>query len=201
MPKPFSRLFRVTSSIYPILKFVSDIFLSFLLLLFVSPLFAAISFAIFLSDFRSPFYCSRRIGQFGIPFTLFKFRTMPVGTPLVVSTSPLVKTTRMGSFLRRLSLDELPQLINVLLGQMSLVGPRPCLVSQTELISSRSSNHSLSLRPGLTGWAQVNSYSGMGESVKADLDGDYYLLRSFPFDLYILLFRTPCYLLSPPPVY
>ena len=105
----------------------------------------------------SPLYFQTRVGKNQKPFTLVKFRTMvsqtePVGTHLV---DPIA-ITKLGRFLRKTKLDELPQLFNVLLGQMSLVGPRPCLPNQTELINERKKRHVFNVRPGVTGLAQVN---------------------------------------------
>ena len=110
-----------------------------------------------LLDHGSPFFKQIRIGKNQQPFTLVKFRTMAIGTQSVgthlVDPSSV---TRLGRFLRKTKLDELPQLFNVLMGQMSLVGPRPCLPNQTELISERSQRDVFEVRPGITGLAQIN---------------------------------------------
>jgi len=110
-----------------------------------------------LLDNGSPLFFQQRVGKDQKPFTLIKFRTMDiqthsVGTHLVDTSS----ITRLGHFLRKTKFDELPQLFNVLLGQMSLVGPRPCLPNQTELIKERKSRHVYDVRPGITGIAQLN---------------------------------------------
>ena len=110
-----------------------------------------------LADSGSPFFFQSRVGRNRQPFTLIKFRTMArgtrsVGTHLVDSSS----ISRLGQFLRRTKLDELPQLVNVMLGQMSLVGPRPCLPNQTDLIQERHQRGVFAIRPGITGLAQVN---------------------------------------------
>jgi O-antigen biosynthesis protein WbqP len=110
-----------------------------------------------LLDHGSPFFKQVRIGKNQQPFTLMKFRTMAIGTQSVgthlVDPSSI---TKLGRFLRKTKLDELPQLFNVLMGQMSLVGPRPCLPNQTELISERSQRDVFEVRPGITGLAQIN---------------------------------------------
>jgi O-antigen biosynthesis protein WbqP len=110
-----------------------------------------------LLDHGSPFFKQIRIGKNQQPFTLVKFRTMAIGTRSVgthlVDPSSI---TKLGRFLRKTKLDELPQLFNVLVGQMSLVGPRPCLPNQTELISERSQRDVFEVRPGITGLAQIN---------------------------------------------
>jgi lipopolysaccharide/colanic/teichoic acid biosynthesis glycosyltransferase len=110
-----------------------------------------------LIDHGSPFFKQSRVGKNQQLFTLVKFRTMAIGTQSVgthlVDSSSI---TRLGRFLRKTKLDELPQLFNVLMGQMSLVGPRPCLPNQTELISERSKRDVFDVRPGITGLAQVN---------------------------------------------
>ena len=111
-----------------------------------------------LLDHGSPFFKQIRIGKNQQPFTLVKFRTMAIGTRSVgthlVDPSSI---TKLGRFLRKTKLDELPQLFNVLMGQMSLVGPRPCLPNQTELISERSQRDVFEVRPGITGLAQINN--------------------------------------------
>jgi len=133
-----------------------DILFSLLGMIFGIPVFLVV-ILLSLLDHGSPFFRQIRVGREQQPFTLVKFRTMAigtrsVGTHLVDPTS----ITRLGRFLRKTKLDELPQLINVLMGQMSLVGPRPCLPNQTELIQERLRRGVFALRPGITGIAQVN---------------------------------------------
>ena len=133
-----------------------DIVFSLLGLVFSIPVFIAVML-LSLLDQGSPFFRQSRVGKNQQLFTLVKFRTMAIGTRstgshLVDPTS----ITKLGRFLRKTKLDELPQLLNVLTGQMSLVGPRPCLPNQTELISERSKRGVFKVRPGITGLAQVN---------------------------------------------
>lgn len=108
-------------------------------------------------DTGSPLYRQERVGQHQKPFTLVKFRTMRIGTASVAThLADASVVTKFGGFLRRTKLDELPQLWNVLIGDMSLVGPRPCLFNQTELIYERESRKVFNVRPGMTGLAQIN---------------------------------------------
>jgi len=118
-----------------------------------------------------------------------KFRTMRVGTPAVAThllLTPEQYLTPIGGFLRRTSLDELPQLWSVLIGDMSLVGPRPALFNQSDLISARTAAGVHRLRPGLTGWAQINGRDALSIDQKIQLDIEYLFRRSLAFDLRIL---------------
>lgn len=133
-----------------------DILLSLIGIIIGIPIFLVV-IVLSLLDHGSPFYKQSRVGKNQKLFTLVKFRTMaigtlPVGTHLVDPSS----ITRLGRFLRKTKLDELPQLFNVLAGQMSLVGPRPCLPNQTELISERANRGVFDVLPGITGLAQIN---------------------------------------------
>ena len=135
-------------------------------------------------------YWSRRIGQDNRPFQMPKFRSMKTGTP--AKATHLLKNadnviTPLGRFMRRTSLDELPQLWSILKGDMSLVGPRPALFNQDDLIEMRTKRGIHALRPGLIGWAQVNGRDELPIPEKVRLDEDYLRRRSFLFDLYILV--------------
>ena len=133
-----------------------DVFFAFFGLLFGLPVLLILTF-IGLFDTGSPIFCQVRVGRNKKPFTLVKFRTMKVGTASVASHLASANAiTPFGSFLRKTKLDELPQLWNVLLGDMSLVGPRPGLFNQTELIVARDTLNVFNARPGITGLAQVN---------------------------------------------
>jgi len=134
-------------------------------------------------------YWSPRVGRHGRIFQMPKFRTMKVGTPQVATdklADPASHLTPVGGVLRKLSLDELPQLWSVIKGDMSLVGPRPALFNQHELISARKARGIDALRPGITGWAQINGRDDIPESRKVELDEEYLRRRSFWFDLQIL---------------
>ena len=131
----------------------------------------------------------------------YKFRSMPVNTGDMPSDKiGSVNISWIGRLIRRTNLDELPQLINILKGDMSIVGPRPSISTQKELIELRKSNGSLALKPGLTGLAQIKSYDGMSVEKKAAYDGDYFIKLSFYTDIKIIL-STFIYLIKPPPVY
>ncbi|AOY90119.1 lipid carrier--UDP-N-acetylgalactosaminyltransferase [Marinobacter salinus] len=124
-----------------------------------------------LFDTGSPIFSQKRVGRNKKPFTLVKFRTMKVDTASVAShLANTASITRFGHFLRRTKLDELPQLWNVLKGEMSLVGPRPCLFNQEELIEERESRGVLSARPGITGLAQVNEIDMSTPRLLAETD-------------------------------
>jgi len=134
-------------------------------------------------------FWSPRVGRHGRLFQMPKFRTMKVGTPQVATdklADPASRLTSIGGGLRKLSLDELPQLWSVLKGDMSLVGPRPALFNQHELVAARKARGIDALRPGITGWAQINGRDDIPEWRKIELDEEYRRRKSFWFDLQIL---------------
>jgi lipopolysaccharide/colanic/teichoic acid biosynthesis glycosyltransferase len=184
-----------------VLKRCCDVFVCVVLLVLLSPLLALAALVISIEDGGPPIFRQQRIGRSGVPFTIYKFRSMPVGTPNMPSaTAGELRVTRVGRILRRTNIDELPQLWNVLKGDMSLVGPRPALPSQSALLALREAAGVLRLRPGLTGLAQVNAYDGMPETEKVQWEDRYARRVSFGSDLAILL-RTFVYLLRRPPSY
>jgi O-antigen biosynthesis protein WbqP len=184
-----------------LLKRCCDVLVCVLLLVLLSPLLLLVAIAIRIEDGGPPIFRQQRVGRAGAPFTIYKFRSMPVGTPNMPSVAAGgLRVTRVGRVLRRTNIDELPQLWNVLKGDMSLVGPRPALPSQTVLLTLREAAGVLSLRPGLTGLAQVNAYDGMPETEKVQWEDRYARRVSFGRDLAILL-RTFVYLLRRPPSY
>jgi len=133
-----------------------DFLASFLGLILLLPL-VLVLYIIGLFDTGSPIFKQRRVGKNKHPFTLYKFRTMNINTRSVAThLAKKSDVTKFGSFLRKTKLDELPQLVNVLIGDMSLVGPRPCLYSQEELISEREKRGVYNFKPGITGLAQIN---------------------------------------------
>ncbi|PLX47128.1 MAG: UDP-phosphate galactose phosphotransferase [Desulfobulbaceae bacterium] len=134
-------------------------------------------------------YWSERVGRNNSIFRMPKFRSMRVGTPAVAThllADPAAHLTPIGSFLRKSSLDELPQLWSILKGDMSFVGPRPALFNQEDLIALRSQYGVQELMPGLTGWAQINGRDELPISEKVKLDAEYLRRRSLGFDLRIL---------------
>jgi O-antigen biosynthesis protein WbqP len=183
------------------LKRLFDMVVALGALLVLAPVMAVIAIAIRIFDPGPAIFRQRRIGAGGRAFSFYKFRSMPVNTAQVPSDQlGAVQLAPIGRLLRRTNLDELPQLVNVLRGDMSLVGPRPPLPDQSELIELRRRNGALECRPGLTGWAQVNSFDGMSVEQKARFDGIYAGGVSFAKDL-VIIARTVIYLFKPPPKY
>lgn len=184
-----------------LIKRIIDVFFSLLTCIILLPILLAVAIIIWVQDGGPVFFIHQRIGQNGKLFDFYKFRSMPINTPLVESKDThSLSITPFGKFIRRTNIDELPQLINILKGDMSLIGPRPPIPSQTELVELRRANGSLYVRPGLTGWAQVNAYDYMPLAEKARFDGEYSQRISFLFDAYIVI-RTLSYLRKKPPVY
>ena len=174
-------------------KRLFDMFAALLLLALTLPMFALIACAIVLDDPGGAVYVQERAGRDHLPFRIYKFRTMRANTPSV-STEELARLnltpyTRLGRFLRRSSLDELPQLLNVLRGDMSFVGPRPALLSQGRVLRLREQTGASSLRPGLTGFAQVEGRDDLDDVTKVLKDTRYLYSVSWRTDL-LLLART-----------
>ena len=158
-------------------------------LILLSPLLAALALAVRLDSPGPALHWSRRIGRDERLFAMPKFRTMRTDAPDVAThllDDPDQWVTPLGRRLRRLSLDELPQLWSVLKGDMSLVGPRPALFNQDDLAALRRAQGVHGLRPGLTGWAQINGRDELPNAEKARLDREYLDRRSLAFDLQIL---------------
>jgi O-antigen biosynthesis protein WbqP len=151
---------------------------------------ALVALLVRLTSTGPAFYWSNRIGRNNTLFRMPKFRTMRLDTPVVAThllNDPDAYLTPIGGFLRRSSLDELPQLLCVLTGTMSLVGPRPALFNQDDLVELRTSAGVHLLTPGLTGWAQINGRDELSIPVKVGLDAEYLAKRSILFDLQIML--------------
>lgn len=182
-------------------KRLLDLFLSGIALLMLSPAMLLVALAILIDDGRPILFRQKRVGRDGQLFTILKFRSMPVNTGDIPSAQARsARVTRVGAFIRRTNIDELPQLFNIFRGDMSIVGPRPALPSQVELCELRERFGVFRCKPGLTGLAQVNSYDGMPETEKAAWDAQYCVQVTFLNDVRIIL-RTFLYLLKPPPVY
>lgn len=175
----------------------ADLVIAVLGLVLVSPILIGAAVAIKLSGPGPVFYRQRRIGKDGAIFELYKLRTMRLGAdPVGVGTAVTAddpRVTRVGRFLRRHSLDELPNMINVLRGEMRIVGPRATLPAQVELYTPRQRRR-LDLRPGVTGWAQIHGRAGIPWEDRIELDVWYVEHRSLALDLRILA-RTPRMLL------
>lgn len=184
-----------------VIKRIIDIVLAAIALIAFSPIMLFCALIIKMQDRGPALFKQLRTGKDGNEFLFLKFRSMPVNTPNVESSDVAkLKITPFGKFIRRTNLDELPQLLNILKGDMSIVGPRPPIPSQEKLIELRRKNGALTLRPGLTGWAQVNSYDYMPEEEKARLDGEYAQSVSLGMDVKIFL-KTFQYLTKKPPTY
>lgn len=170
------------------LRFLDSVF-SMTGLVLGAPVLLVIYF-VGLLDTGSPLFLQERVGRNQRPFTLLKFRTMRPGTASVAShLIEASAVTPFGAFLRRTKLDELPQLWNVLKGEMSLVGPRPCLISQTELISERASRGVFNARPGITGLAQVNKIDMSTPILLAETDSQ--MLKELTLSAYFkFIFMT-----------
>lgn len=172
------------------MKRIFDFILSLTAFVVLLPLLAIISLLIVMEDGSPIFFTQDRITKNKRIFKIYKFRTMRKDTPKDVPTSEFTNAgsyvTRVGHILRKTSLDELPQLLNIIKGDMSIVGPRPALYNQYELIHLRDENGSNSILPGLTGWAQVNGRDDISDEVKAKYDGEYVKKMSLWFDIQII---------------
>ena len=179
---------------YKTVKKILDRVLALLGLIILSPLFLLLMLAIKLDSKGPVFFKQKRVGIYKSHFFILKFRTMridtPKDTPTHLLSNPKQYITKMGGFLRKTSLDELPQIINILKGDMAIVGPRPALWNQYDLIAERDKYGANDILPGLTGWAQINGRDELPIDVKARLDGEYVQKMGFLMDLRCLLGTT-----------
>ena len=177
--------------VYLVFKRIIDFILSLIAIILLSPLFLLISIMIKVESKGPVFFKQKRIGKDKKYFNIYKFRTMRTDTPKDMPTHLLENAdmyiTKIGAILRKTSLDELPQLINIIQGKMSIVGPRPALWNQEDLITEREKYDANSIRPGLTGLAQINGRDELEIPVKAKLDGEYIKKMSLGFDIKIIL--------------
>lgn len=168
-------------------KRVLDVLLSACGLAVLSPVYLLLALAIKLDSPGPVFFRQKRVGIHKSYFNILKFRTMRIDTPHDMPTHLLADPdqwiTRVGRFLRRTSLDELPQIWNIFVGEMSIIGPRPALWNQYDLIAERDKYGANDVRPGLTGWAQINGRDELEIDVKARFDGEYIRRMSFGFDV------------------
>jgi len=168
-------------------KRLLDVVLSILGLTLLSPIFLILIIAIKLDSKGPVLFKQKRIGIMKTHFNILKFRTMRIDTPKDTPThmleNPDQYITKMGKFLRKTSLDELPQIWNIFVGQMSIIGPRPALWNQYDLIEERDIYGANNVPPGLTGWAQINGRDELPIEVKAKLDGEYVEKISFWMDV------------------
>lgn len=162
---------------YNVVKRAIDFILSLLGLIILSPVFLVLILAIKLDSPGPVLFKQKRVGIHKSHFMILKFRTMRIDTPKDMPThllqNPEQYITKVGKFLRKTSLDELPQIVNILKGDMAVVGPRPALWNQFDLIEERDKYGANDIRPGLTGWAQINGRDELEIPVKAALDGEY----------------------------
>ena len=167
-------------------KRLIDIVLSGLGILVLLPVYLVIAVAVKLDDPGPVFFRQKRVGIHKTHFNILKFRTMKMNTPRDMPThllkNPEQYITRVGKVLRKTSLDELPQIFQIFTGKMSIIGPRPALWNQDDLIAERDKYGANDVRPGLTGWAQINGRDELPIDVKARLDGEYMKKISFLFD-------------------
>lgn len=176
---------------YKTTKTIIDRILALLGLIILSPVFLILIIAIKV-DSRGPvLFKQKRVGIHKTHFNILKFRTMRIDTPKDTPThlleNPQQYITKVGGFLRKTSLDELPQIINILKGDMAIVGPRPALWNQYDLIAERDKYGANDILPGLTGWAQINGRDELPIDVKARLDGEYVKKMGFRMDLKCIL--------------
>lgn len=172
------------------MKRAFDLAVASALVVALAPVFLIVALAVRITSPGPVLFFTRRVGRNNELFTMYKFRTMRTDTPQVAThllADPARYLSPIGGFLRRTSLDELPQILNVLKGDMSLVGPRPALFNQDDLIALRTERGVHALVPGVTGWAQVNGRDELSIPAKVELDAEYLARRSFFFDLKILL--------------
>ena len=172
------------------MKRVFDFIISLFALIILSPLFLLVALIILIGDGTPVLFRQKRVGKNNELFTIYKFRTMKRGTENVASgklQNANAKITRFGRILRATSIDELPQLFNILNGTMSLVGPRPLIPEEAEIRELREKYNVYSIRPGITGWAQVNGRDNISLEQKALLDKKYVEKQSLGFDIKILI--------------
>ena len=172
---------------YRYIKRIIDILLSGLAIIILSPLLLILCIAIKLDSPGPIFFKQKRVGIHKTYFQIYKFRTMRTDTPKDMPTHMLANPeqyiTKTGRFLRKTSLDELPQIFNIFKGDMSIVGPRPALWNQDDLVAERDKYGANDVTPGLTGWAQINGRDELEIPVKAKLDGEYVKKYGFTMDV------------------
>lgn len=172
---------------YQVVKRLLAILISGLAIIILSPVLLAVAIAIKCDSKGPVLFKQKRVGKDKQHFMIYKFRSMYVDAPADMPThmlkDPTAMITKIGAFLRKTSLDELPQLFNIFKGEMAIVGPRPALWNQYDLIAERDKYNANSIRPGLTGWAQINGRDELEIEEKSRLDGYYVAHMSFLMDL------------------
>jgi len=168
---------------------LSKLFALFLLIL-LSPIFLLVSLAILIENGFPIFFTQKRVGINYSFFNIYKFRSMKKNTPNVAThllTNPEKYLLKIGKFIRKTSLDELPNLINIIKGEMVFVGPRPALYNQDDLMALRVAAGVDKLKPGITGWAQINGRDDISIEKKVELEKEYLQKKSFLFDIEIII--------------
>lgn len=169
-----------------VIKRIFDIVLSAMGLIILSPLMILVIILIKIDDPGPAIFKQKRIGKNKTTFELYKFRSMKLDTPDIpthLMEHPEQYLLKTGEFIRKFSTDELPQMVNILKGDMTIIGPRPALWNQDDLIAERDKYNANDVKPGLTGWAQINGRDELPIQVKAELDGEYVKNLSFKFDV------------------
>lgn len=170
-----------------VFKRLIDFVLALIGLIILSPIFLILSLLIKMDSKGPVFFKQKRVGKNKKKFAIYKFRTMKLDAPNDAPThlldNPDLFITKIGKFLRKTSLDELPQIFNILKGEMSIIGPRPALWNQYDLIQERDKYHANDIHPGLTGWAQINGRDELSIQNKSALDGEYVNNLNFLFDI------------------
>jgi len=165
-------------------------FLAFILIIIFSPIFLIVSIAILVEDGFPVFFTQKRVGINYTFFKIYKFRSMKNNTPNVAThllTNPDQYLLKIGQFIRKTSLDELPNLINIIKGEIVFVGPRPALYNQDDLMDFRVATGVSKLKPGITGWAQINGRDEISIAKKVQLEQEYLYKKSFLFDIEIIV--------------
>ena len=163
---------------------------AFILIILFSPIFIFVAIAIILEDGLPILFTQKRVGINYTFFKIYKFRSMKKNTPNVAThllTNPNLYLLKIGKFIRKTSLDELPNLINILKGEMVFVGPRPALYNQDDLMTFRVATGVSKLKPGITGWAQINGRDEISIAKKVQLEQEYLYKKSFLFDVEIII--------------
>ena len=182
--------YRDSSFIYRFLKRVIDVICSLLGIIALSPVLIIVSILIKLESKGPIIFKQLRAGKDSKPFYIYKFRSMKTNTPNIATNdfnNASDYITKMGRFIRKTSLDETPQLFNILKGDMSIVGPRPVILEEVELIELRQMYNVDKILPGITGWAQINGRDNIGNEEKVKYDYEYLTKKSIIMDLYIIV--------------